>query len=69
MIPNIGTKIYIKIGIYKDLTVIVFYNIAANARVYEPLRCQCAYISRYTKVTKRADLSKPAASNGLYTLL
>jgi hypothetical protein len=43
--------------------------IGHNARVYEPLRCHCAYLSRYTKGTKRANLSKPAASNGLYTLL
>jgi hypothetical protein len=37
--------------------------------VYEPLRCQCAYLSRYTKVCKRANQRKPTASNGLYTLL
>jgi len=54
---------------------------AHNARVYDPFRCQSAYFSRYHKVTKRTDLrnrpkgahvakrSKPAASNGLYTLL
>jgi len=42
---------------------------APNARVYEPLRCQCAYLSRYTKVTKRVNTRKPAASNGSYTLL
>jgi hypothetical protein len=33
------------------------------------LRCQSAYLSRYTKVNKRADLRKPATSNGLNTLL
>jgi hypothetical protein len=37
--------------------------------VYEPLRCQRAYLSRYTKATKSANLCKPAASNGLYTML
>jgi hypothetical protein len=47
----------------------VFFAIKANVRVYEPLRCQSAYLSRYTKVIKRADLRKPTTSNGLYTLL
>jgi len=42
---------------------------APNARVYELLRCQCALLSSYHKITKRTDLRKPAASNGLYTLL
>jgi len=42
---------------------------AYNVRVYEPLRGQSASESRYTKVTKRAELREPAASNGLYTLL
>ena len=34
-------------------------------------RCviQSALLSSYHKVTKRANLRKPAASNGLYTLL
>ena len=45
------------------------FAIAANVRVYEPLRCQSALLSSYHKVTKRTDLRKPAASNGLYTLL
>jgi hypothetical protein len=43
--------------------------LAANARVYEPLRCQCALLSSYYKVTNRTNLREPAASNGLYTLL
>jgi len=47
----------------------LFFNITYNARVYEPLRCQCAYLSRYTKETKGTNTRKPAASNGLYTLL
>jgi len=33
------------------------------------LRLRSAYLSRYTKVTKRTYPRKPAASNGLYTLL
>ena len=41
----------------------------ANVCVYEPLRGQSAYLSRYTEVTKRTDLRKPTTSNGLYTLL
>ena len=49
--------------------VLVSLKIIHNVRVYEPLRCQCAYLSRYTRVTKRTNLSKPSASNGLYTLL
>ena len=40
-----------------------------NVCGYEQLRELCAYLSRYTKVTKRTDLRKPSASNGLYTLL
>jgi len=44
-------------------------SIEYNVRVYEPLRCQSAYLSRYTKACKRANLRKPTASNGLYTLL
>ncbi len=60
---------------------IVFLRIVPNVRVYEPLHCQSGYLSRYTKVSKRANLrnrpkgahvaerSKPSASNGLYTLL
>ena len=47
----------------------VSFTIEHNVRVYEPLRRQCAYLSRYTKVTKRTTLRKPFASNGLYTLL
>jgi len=42
---------------------------AANVRVYELLRDQGALLSSYRKVAKRTDLRKPAASNGLYTLL
>jgi hypothetical protein len=45
------------------------FKINANGRVYEPLRCQSAMLSIYHKVTKRTDPRKPAASNGLYTLL
>jgi hypothetical protein len=30
-----------------------------NVRVYEPLRDQGAYLSRYTKATKRTKLRKP----------
>jgi hypothetical protein len=41
----------------------------ANVRVYEPLRGQSALLSSYHKAAKWADLRKPAASNGLYTLL
>jgi hypothetical protein len=37
--------------------------------VYEPLRDQGALWSSYHKATKSDDLRKPAASNGLYTLL
>jgi len=48
---------------------VVFFKMAPNARVYEPLRCQRDSVSSYTKVTKGADLCKPAASNDLYTLL
>jgi hypothetical protein len=40
-----------------------------NVRVYEPLRGQGALWSIYHEATKRAHLRKPAASNGLYTLL
>jgi hypothetical protein len=46
-----------------------FVTMVANVRVYEPLRGQRALLSNYRKVTKRANLRKPAASNGLYTLL
>jgi hypothetical protein len=49
--------------------VIVFFAVAANVRVYEPLRCQSALLSSYHKETKSDTLRKPAASNGLYTLL
>jgi hypothetical protein len=41
----------------------------ANARVYEPLRCQSALLSSYHTATKWGNVRKPAASNGLYTLL
>jgi len=44
-------------------------KIIHNVRVYEPLRCQSAYLSKYTNVSKRDNLRKPSASNGLYTLL
>ncbi len=47
----------------------LFILMGYNVRVYEPLRCQSALLSRYHKVTKRTDLRKPTASNGLYTLL
>jgi hypothetical protein len=47
----------------------VSFAMVYNARVYEPLRCQSAYLSRYNKATKRVNSRKPAASNGLYTLL
>ena len=47
----------------------MFSCISPNVRVYEPLRDQGALLSSYHKVTKRADLRKPTASNGLYTLL
>jgi len=43
--------------------------LAANVRVYEPLRGQCALLSSYHEATKSTDLRKPTASNGLYTLL
>jgi hypothetical protein len=46
----------------------VIFAFFANVRGYELLRCQRAYLSRYTNVTKRDDLRKPAASNGLNTL-
>jgi hypothetical protein len=45
------------------------FTFVPNVRVYEPLRCQSALLSSYRKVTKRINLRKPAASNGLYTLL
>jgi hypothetical protein len=44
-------------------------TITANVRVYNPLRRQSALLSSYRKEPKCADLSKPTASNGLYTLL
>lgn len=44
-------------------------SFACNVLVYEPLRCQCAYLSRYTKIIRKTDLRKAATSNGLYTLL
>jgi hypothetical protein len=47
----------------------VSFAMVYNARVYEPLCCNSALLSSYHKVTKRTNLSKPAASNGLYTLL
>jgi hypothetical protein len=40
-----------------------------NARVHEPLRHRSALLSNYHKITKRTDLRKSAASNGLNTLL
>jgi hypothetical protein len=45
------------------------FTLAYNVRVYEPLRCHSALWSSYHKVTKRTNPRKPAASNGLYTLL
>jgi hypothetical protein len=51
------------------MIMVVKYIMIANVRVYEPLRCQSTYLSRYTKVIKSDDLRKPATSNGLYTLL
>ncbi len=47
----------------------MLFTIGYNVRVYEPLRDQGALWSSYHRVTKRADLRKPSASNGLYTLL
>jgi hypothetical protein len=39
------------------------YQIVANVRVYEPLRCQSALLSSYHEVTKSADPRKLATSN------
>jgi hypothetical protein len=52
-------------GWFSFLAVLVHYiiltqNIVANARVYEPLRLPCVGL---------AEAGRPAASNGLYTLL
>jgi len=49
--------------------VMVIFKIVANARRYVLLRLRSAYLSRYTKLTKRTDLRKPAASNSIYPLL
>jgi hypothetical protein len=51
------------------MIMVVKYIMIANARVYEPLRCQSALWSSYHKVDKRTNPRKPSASNGLYTLL
>ncbi len=55
--------------VISKLLVIRSFQLAYNVRVYETLVNQGIYLSSYTKVTKRTDLRKPAASNGLYTLL
>jgi len=46
-----------------------FVKMPHNVRVYEPLRDQGALLSRLHEAPKRTNARKPAASNGLYTLL
>jgi hypothetical protein len=43
----------------------LFFIMGYNARVYEPLRDLSALLSSYRKLTRGANIRKPAASNGL----